>query len=297
MAKDKTISFSLDPELAETFELALKLNKDNSDDLFTRLIIQYVSDSFSKASKAFNVQPTVRSSYLNDEDSNFAKANRKIPTWARKPQQNNHRIIKAYFELEEEMGTVTVEALAERCSNKIAYPDTYSSDFRGNFAQMKTDASNSHGKVFVVNNDVVEIWGEIMNVLMENKHLFILSKRTKITNEMVEFAYIYAKRVYSGELTRNEGKTEVSKITGMNEGSAQDIIGDFLAMIEGKEYRRTMSNYGTEYFLKNIKNDFGDNAFKLALEATEKHIKYYNSLGYGQLKEKENIVKRLRESE
>jgi len=119
---------------------------------------------------------------------------------------------------------------------------------------------------------------------------------TKITNEMVEIAYDYAKKVYSNELTRNEGKLEVAKVSGMNAGSAQDFITDFLAMMEGREYHRTMSNYGTTYFLKNIKKDFGDESFLLALEATEKHIKYYNSLGYGQLKAKEEIVKGLRSS-
>ena len=298
MEKEIALSFNVDSDLAEKFELALMLNKEKSCDVITRLLIQYVSDSFSKASKAFTVQTTVRSNYLVDEDINYAKANRKIPTWARKPQQNNHRIIKAFFEIEEEMGLVTVEALAERCSNPTDFPDTFSSDFKGNFAQMKTDASNSHGKVFVVNDDIVEIWDEIKKVLMENKHLFTNaaggSGMTKITKEMTGIAYDYAKEVYSGELTRNEGKLEIAKVTGMNAGSAQDYITDFLAMMEGKEYHRTMSNYGTTYFIENIRKDFGEKAFQLALEATEKHIKYYNSLGYGQLKIKEEIVKGFR---
>ncbi|HBP64618.1 MAG TPA: hypothetical protein DD730_10155 [Desulfosporosinus sp.] len=301
MEKDKMLSFNIDVDLAEKFELALILNKENSEDVITRLMIQYVSDSFSKASKAFTVQPTVRSNYLSDEDVNYAKANRKIPIWALKPQQNNHRILKAFFELEEEIGFVSIDELAKKCSNPTDYPYTFSSDFKGNFAQMKTDASNSHGKVFVVNDDIVEVWDEIKEVLMESKPLFIRdteggSRMTKITNEMVEIAYDYAKKVYSNELTRNEGKLEVAKVSGMNAGSAQDFITDFLAMMEGREYHRTMSNYGTTYFLKNIKKDFGDESFLLALEATEKHIKYYNSLGYGQLKAKEEIVKGLRSS-
>jgi hypothetical protein len=101
------------------------------------------------------------------------------------------------------MGTVTVEALTRRCSNLTDYPDTFSSDFRGNFAQMKTDASNSHGKVFEVNDNVVEIWEEIKEVLIEYKPLFEMSTdggspMTKITKEMVAIAYDYAKKVYTG---------------------------------------------------------------------------------------------------
>ncbi|MEH7415026.1 hypothetical protein V7266_07040 [Neobacillus drentensis] len=99
-----------------------------------------------------------------------------------------------------------------------------------------------------------------------------------------EVAYEVAKKVWFGNITRQEGKLAISKETGMNPGSAQDYITEFLAMMEGREYHRTMSNLGTAFFLENIRKDFGDKAFQLALEATEKHIKYYNSLGYGQLK-------------
>lgn len=45
---------------------------------------------------------------------------------------------------------------------------------------------------------------------------------------MVTTAYKYAKKVYNGELTRQEGKTAVGRATGMNEGSAQAYISDFL---------------------------------------------------------------------
>ncbi|RHW41673.1 hypothetical protein D1B31_08140 [Neobacillus notoginsengisoli] len=122
------------------------------------------------------------------------------------------------------------------------------------------------------------------------------TKQVKITEEMTHVAYTYAKKVYRGELSRTEGKLEVERISGMKAGSAQDYITDFLAMMEGKEYQRVMSNYGTQYFLENIRKDFGEQAFLNAIEATEKHIKYYNSLGYGRLKAKEELVNKLRET-
>lgn len=301
MDKDTTLSFCVNSDLAEKFNISLMLNKDNSNEVISKLMIEYVSDSFSKASKAFNTQQPIKSNYLSEEDSNYAKANRKIPTWARKPHQNNHKIIKAFFELESELGFVTVEALAERCSNLQEYQNTFTNDFKGNFTQMKTDASNSHGKVFVVNDDIVEIWHEVEAVLMKNKYFFTSNFEgelgmNKISNEMVEIAYKVAKKVYSGELTKSEGKQEIANISGMSAGSAQDYITDFLAMMSGNEYHRTISNYGTSYFIENIKKDFGENAFLLALEATEKHIKYYNSLGYSKQPTKEDIVKKFRKS-
>lgn len=299
---NKTVVFDIDSDLAEKFEVALMLNKENKNEVITNLLVQYVAESFTRAAKSVTPQQPSRTSYLSDEGNNYAKANRKIPTWARKPQQNNHRIIKAYFELEEEHGVVTVEELSERCNSKTTFPNTYVTDFKGNFAQMKTDASNSHGKVFTVNDDIVEIWDEVKDVLMENKHLFTMDldegrelRMTKITKEMSEVGYEYAKKVYAGELTRTEGKIEIAKVTGMNAGSAQDFITDFLAMMEGSVYHRTLNNYTTKYFLESIKKDFGDEAFRLALEATEKHVRYYNGLGRSQLKGIEEIVKDLKE--
>ncbi|MHC1731982.1 MAG: hypothetical protein AB9888_08155 [Bacteroidales bacterium] len=298
MEKEKTIT--IDSDLAEKFDLALMLNKEEFNDVITRFVMQYVSESFSKVSRTYSVQPVVETNYNRGVDNNFAKANRKIPLWAQKPTQNNHKIIKAFFEIEEEKGFVTIEELTKRCSDPTEFPNTFVSDFRGNFAQMKTDASNSHGKVFVVNGDKVEMWDEIEDVLMENKDLFINSseegyKVGKITNEMVTLAYDYAKKVYLGELSRNEGKFEIARVAGMNAGSAQDFITDFLAMMSGNEYHRTMSNFATTYFIENIRKDFGEKAYQSALDATEKHIKYYNSLGYGKLKAKEEIVKKFRE--
>nr|WP_307991490.1 hypothetical protein [uncultured Niameybacter sp.] len=46
----------------------------------------------------------------------------------------------------------------------------------------------------------------------------------KITLEMSQRAYEIAKKVFLNELTRNEAKIEISKETGMKEGSAQAFI-------------------------------------------------------------------------
>lgn len=46
----------------------------------------------------------------------------------------------------------------------------------------------------------------------------------KITIDMSKDAYEIAKRVYSGQVTRNDGKIEINRATGMNEGSAQAFI-------------------------------------------------------------------------
>lgn len=116
----------------------------------------------------------------------------------------------------------------------------------------------------------------------------------KITNEMVEYAYDIAKLVYGGILSRTEGKKKIHEDTGMKEGSANDYITVFLEMMAGNEYHRTINNYATRYYLLNIRRDFGEEAFKRAVEATDMHTKYYSTLGKGNLRGIEKIVREFK---
>ena len=116
----------------------------------------------------------------------------------------------------------------------------------------------------------------------------------KITKEMVHLAYGIAKKVYIGVLTRNSGKEQIAQVSGMNPGSASDYITVFLDMLAGKEYHRTINSYATKYYLQNIKEDFGQDAFLKAIDATDKHTQYYGSLGRGKLTAIEKIVRDFR---
>lgn len=160
-----TISSDLD----EKFKIALQLNQEKIDDVIEKMIMQYISTSFSRASQAYKPAPQYVDSSI---DADTGKANNRIPKWALKPHQNNHKIIRAYFKVESKMGTVTLDYLEKMCSDEKNHPDTYVRDFRGNFAQMKIDAPKSHGKVFEVENGVVTIWSGVNDTLMEYKKYF-----------------------------------------------------------------------------------------------------------------------------
>ncbi|MBS4193212.1 hypothetical protein KHA94_24270 [Bacillus sp. FJAT-49705] len=131
MTNGGSIDFSINRNLAEKFSMALKLNNESSKDVITRLMNQYVAETFSKVSNEATIQISGRA---GDSSS---------PSIVEKKKEN-----------------------------------------------------------------------------------------AKITNEMVASAYKYAKKVYFGEMTRQASKIAVSKASGMNEGSAQDYITDFLAMME-----------------------------------------------------------------
>lgn len=107
---------------------------------------------------------------INPEDG---KAVGRIPKWAINPDQNNYKIIRAYFQLLNERGLVTRPELEARCQNEAEHPDVYVRDFRGNFASMKTDKGKSHGKVFTDDGYNVRVWSVVAPILEQNRSLFL----------------------------------------------------------------------------------------------------------------------------
>lgn len=300
-----SIQFNINEEIYKKFILALQLSNENEDEVVERLLSEYASNAFTKAAKSLGVKKeATQTEYFESID--FGKAIRKIPSWAYKPNQNNHRLIKAFLLIQEEQDKVTLDELCARCNDDYNYPDTYVSDFKGNFAQMKTDAGNSHGKVFIVENDEVKIWSEVEDVLNEYADRFkgagtVIENqdngRKSITADMSKEAYKISKMVYHGKITRTKGKELITQKTGMVAGSAQDYISDFLAMMKGERYTRTLNLFATEYFLRSIKADYGKEAFKKALEACQKHVEYYNQLGYGKQVKLQELIDKLRYEE
>jgi hypothetical protein len=87
-------------------------------------------------------------------DKDFPKLH-KIELWAKKPKQYNHKIIKAYLHLEKS-SPVSLHNLQVLCAQTdLPY---YVKRFDGNYNSMKTDAGNSHGKVFFDNGVIVSIY-------------------------------------------------------------------------------------------------------------------------------------------
>lgn len=181
------ICFETDIETAHKFNAALMLNKEELNTALDKCIKLYIKEAFLNAADVSdNISGVIENTAnaddnktkgtenkANEKESNFAKARQRIPKWAQYSTQNNHKIIKAYFTILDDRGFVTFKDLLKMCSDKYNYPEMYVADFRGNFAQMKTDAGNSYGKVFNVTYDIVEIWDEVADVLLEYKRYFV----------------------------------------------------------------------------------------------------------------------------
>lgn len=101
------------------------------------------------------------------------KAIDRIPKWAMSSDQNNYKIIRAYFQILSENGRVNRLALEARCQNAKDHPDVFVKDFKGNFASMKTDKGNSHGKVFIDDGYNIKIWDQVFKTLEKYRSIFI----------------------------------------------------------------------------------------------------------------------------
>jgi len=91
---------------------------------------------------------TAKAPHGND---GFRKLGR-IQLWVSRPHQTNHRMIRAFLLLEQD-GEVARSALKEYCTRELNM-----ANFDGNYTSMKTDAGNSHGRVFFDDGTTVKMW-------------------------------------------------------------------------------------------------------------------------------------------
>ena len=170
----KTISFNINSDVYEKFNMALTLSKETSDEALQSCLCWYIAQVFENTSKKYIPKITQET---NSSDKDFyGKALNRIPMWALKPNQYNHKIIKAFFMAVDIAGEATLNMMECLCSNK-EHPDLYVPTFRNNYAQMKLDGSKSHGKVFEDDGKYVWLWDEIEETLMKYKKSFYIGEK------------------------------------------------------------------------------------------------------------------------
>lgn len=164
---------NIDDDVLEKFQLALVLNKDDAKEVIEKYMMQYISNSFAITSQKYKTLISKDDKVSSTINLYTGKARLRIPKWAKRTNQNNHKIIKAYYQVKNELGDVPFEEMERRCKDECNYPDTYVRDFKGNFNQMKIDSPKSHGKVFELRNGNVVVWDYVKEVLEEYKEFFL----------------------------------------------------------------------------------------------------------------------------
>lgn len=167
---DRKISFSIDEDVYEKFCLAMNLTKDTENNAIETCMRWYIANTFEKASQDYN--PKTAAKKIADESNDYyGKAIQRIPVWALKPEQYNHKIVRAYFTAVATTGCATIDTMEHLCSDKNM-PELYVPTFKNNYSQMKLDGPKSHGKVFEDDGDTVTIWNEVKDTLMKYKTSF-----------------------------------------------------------------------------------------------------------------------------
>jgi hypothetical protein len=98
--------------------------------------------------------------------------------------------------------------------------------------------------------------------------------RTKITEEMIFGLYDITKEIIFNGANRNQIITNYSDNTGMNLSSAIMYVAAIEAMFNGRVYKKQINNFATDYYLNKIKEEFGEERYKLAKNAVELNKEY-----------------------
>jgi len=175
----KNITFSVDSDVYEKFIMALNLSGKTADEAGEACLCWYIAQAFENVSKEY----TPRAVKQNDNHVKdfYGKALQRIPLWAMKPNQYNHKIIKAYFIAVDIAGEATLPMMERLCSDKDR-PDLLVPTFKNNYSQMKLDGPKSHGKVFEDDGVRVWIWDEVEETLMKYKDSFYSEEGKKQQN-------------------------------------------------------------------------------------------------------------------
>ena len=102
-----------------------------------------------------------------------------------------------------------------------------------------------------------------------------------ITAEEIAAAYATAKDVFAGTIPEAAAVKALAQTTGMSASSASDYIRNLRQMLKGEAYHRTLSIPAADFYLRNIRADFGEAPYANALQSLERHLAYYERLPKG----------------
>lgn len=74
----------------------MKLTNESEEVAIENCMRSYIAKAFEKISQEYNPKMVEKQSKVKTKDF-YGKALNRIPVWALKPKQYNHKIIKAYF--------------------------------------------------------------------------------------------------------------------------------------------------------------------------------------------------------
>ena len=152
---NREVSHMVDQDVYDKFCMALKLSNEEENAVIEKGMRSYIARIFDRVSHEYNPSGVNKTSMETEKDY-YGKAIQRIPVWALKPNQYNHKIIRAFLKQKTLTGRFILVQWKKLCSDKER-SELYVPTFRNNYAQMKIDGPKSHGKVFEDDGDRVWI--------------------------------------------------------------------------------------------------------------------------------------------
>ena len=169
----KALTFTVSKKVADLFSLATALMNEDENEVFEKLARRYATETLQQMNSTSCNPPKENDFVISTPAGHYepsCKAEKKVPLWARRLNQINAQIIRAYF-YTEQSGIASRRKMREFFLQ--ANPDKRIAQFECNLSSMCTDKSNAHGHIFDCYGDEVHVANVAQNVLYAHKQMFI----------------------------------------------------------------------------------------------------------------------------
>lgn len=172
------MKLTISDELYRRFAAACILSSKDQNAVICEKIEEFASSTIANEVSGLTA-PTQKA-----EQSFGAKSKvlTRIPLWANRPEQHNHKILKTFFVVERD-GMTTRDRMKDFFLSNC-YGNAW--QFDNNFNSMRTNDGNSHGLVFTCVNDLVTLSEEASSIAYKYRESFIAGVDSKILTEHQE---------------------------------------------------------------------------------------------------------------
>ncbi|WP_428827026.1 HNH endonuclease [Azonexus sp. IMCC34842] len=95
-----------------------------------------------------------------------------------------------------------------------------------------------------------------------------------ISESQIAIACQIASQVYAKHLKVKDGIALLSNY-GIKSGTASGFIGNYKCLVDGKEFRRILSQSAMRHFIEQIHKEHGEKGTQQAIKSLRAHIRYY----------------------
>jgi 5-methylcytosine-specific restriction protein A len=101
----------------------------------------------------------------------------------------------------------------------------------------------------------------------------------KLSEDILEEIFQLTRQVDRAEITLTKGRDDLVRAYGFNANSASMTIRSLRHLLNGERYRRALTLDATDYFLRRIRDQYGNHGLQKALAGLSAHIDYRHSTG------------------